>query len=275
MASLEDASTPPNYIHTYLTTLLPPLFLIYVSYHLTNRFYAAFFGPLARFPGPRLNAFSILPWTVTTWQGNDNIDLTAMHARYGKAVRIAPNQISFVGDATIWKDVHGFRKQGQLEVIKEQKMFYGQNINRTPGLVTADMETHSRQRKIVSHAFSDKALKEQEPMLQMWAEKLRNKLAERAAQGSKTDMLKYMNLTTFDIMGDLTFAEPLYMLDNSEYSPWVATIFGGIKYGTRLRTFKMVSDTSKWLVETIMRQIPALRLKQLEHWKYTTDRVDR
>lgn len=154
-------------------------------------------------------------------------------------------------------------------------MFYGQNINRTPGLITADMETHTRQRKTVSHAFSDKALKEQEPMLQMWAEKLRGKLSERAAAKMETDMLKMLNCTTFDVMGDLTFAEPLYMLDNSEYTPWVATIFGGIKYGTRLRGIKMMGDFSKWALEETMWRIPALRRKLLEHWKYTTDRVDR
>lgn len=65
------------------------------------------------------------------------------------------------------------------------------------------------------------------------------------------------------------------MLDNSEYTPWVATIFGGIKYGTRIRCFKMMGDFAKMLVEGIMSRIPSLRMKQLEHWKYTTDRVDR
>lgn len=194
MASLEVSNTPPNYIHTYFTALFPSLILIYVTYLLTQRVYKTFFGPLSSFPGPKLNAFSIFPWTITTWQGHDNIDLTALHAQYGKVVRIAPNQLSFIGDATIWKDVHGFRKAGQLEAIKDNT-FYGQNINRTPGLITADLETHARQRKMVSHAFSDKALKEQEPMLQMWAEKLRSKLSERANQGLKTDMLKMLNCT--------------------------------------------------------------------------------
>lgn len=273
MARIEVANSA-EHPQSYLTLLIPPLLLTYVAYLFAYRFYRAFLGPLSSFPGPKTNAITVIPWQITTWQGKDNIDLTALHQKYGKVVRIAPNQLSFVGDAEVWKDVHGFRKQGQLEVAKDP-FFYGQNINRTPGLIMTDMETHSRQRKIVSHAFSDKALKEQEPMLQMWAEKLRTKLAERAQQGVKTDMLKMLNCTTFDVMGDLTFAEPLYMLDNSEYTPWVATIFGGIKYATRIRSFKLANKFCQYAAEEVLFRVPSLRQKLMEHWRYTTDRVDR
>lgn len=36
-------------------------------------------------------------------------------------------------------------------------------------------------------------------------------------------------------MADLTFAEPLKMLEGSEYSPWVKTIFASIKAASRMR----------------------------------------
>ena len=36
-------------------------------------------------------------------------------------------------------------------------------------------------------------------------------------------------------MADLTFAEPLNMLEGSEYSPWVKTIFASIKIASRMR----------------------------------------
>lgn len=65
------------------------------------------------------------------------------------------------------------------------------------------------------------------------------------------------------------------MLDNSEYVPWVKTIFGGIKYGTAIRALKLLSSFNRWFLEEVLFQMPSLRKKQLEHWKYTTDRVDR
>ena len=43
------------------------------------------------------------------------------------------------------------------------------------------------------------------------------------------DMVMYYNFTTFDIMGDLSFGEPLGLLENSEYSPWVAAVFSSVK----------------------------------------------
>lgn len=42
------------------------------------------------------------------------------------------------------------------------------------------------------------------------------KLKEVEALGKAVDMVAYYNYTTFDIMGDLTFAEPLHMLEGSE-----------------------------------------------------------
>ena len=69
-------------------------------------------------------------------------------------------------------------------------------------MIGADDASHSRQRKILSHSFSDKALKEQEPLLKKWAELMRKKLSERADGNDEVDMLKVLNCTTFDVMGE-------------------------------------------------------------------------
>ena len=80
-------------------------------------------------------------------------------------------------------------------------MFYGHSLNNVDSAITADDANHARQRKILSHAFSDKALKEQEHLLKKWAQLFRNKLDERANGNDKADMLKFDNCTTFDVMG--------------------------------------------------------------------------
>ncbi|KAK4959688.1 hypothetical protein LTR28_005137 [Elasticomyces elasticus] len=77
------------------------------------------------------------------------------------------------------------------------------------------------------------------------------------------------SFTTFDIMGDLTFAEPLYMLEGSEYSPWVKTIFQGIKVATWFHVLCYYPPLDK------LAKVPYLRRKQLEHFQYSADRVDR
>lgn len=62
-------------------------------------------------------------------------------------------------------------------------------------------------------------------------------------------------------MGDLTFAEPLGMLEGSQYVPWVKTIFASIKAGTRLFTMQRLPGM-KWLLYQILNRTP-LHAKQV------------
>ena len=62
---------------------------------------------------------------------------------------------------------------------------------------------HTRIRKLFSHAFSDSALLEQEPLLTIYFKLLVLKLKEKIdgpAQG-RVDMMAFYNFTTFDIIG--------------------------------------------------------------------------
>jgi len=46
-------------------------------------------------------------------------------------------------------------------------------------------------------------------------------------------MAKWYNLTTFDVIGDLVFAQSFGCLGNSEYHPWVSTIFSSVREGAK------------------------------------------
>ena len=63
--------------------------------------------------------------------------------------------------------------------------------------ITADDANHTRQRKMISHSFADKTLRDLEPMLKYWVGKMKDKLGEKATAGEQVDMLKYYNCTTF------------------------------------------------------------------------------
>jgi cytochrome P450 len=95
---------------------------------------------------------------------------------------------------------------------------YGRTMNGEPNLIQARDADHSRQRKIFTPAFSDRALKEQQPLFLKYTDQLIAKLKESIKQNpeAKLDMVRMYNFTTFDIMGDLTFGEPLHMLENAE-----------------------------------------------------------
>lgn len=166
---------------------------LWVVYIVGSAVYDVYFGPLAKFPGPKLRAISLYPLLRTMYTGDDAKDVPALHAKYGPIVRISPNHISFANGAEGHKEIYGFSKKG----LYKDPVFYGKPLNQVPSIISSDDAGHSRQRKILSHAFSDRALKEQEPLLKQWAQLMKEKMIEAAEAGKKVDMLKFYNCTTF------------------------------------------------------------------------------
>ena len=62
-------------------------------------------------------------------------------------------------------------------------------------ILVADRETHIRQRRLLSHAFSEKALREQESILQLYVSKLMEQLSTRWSSGP-LNMVAWYNFTS-------------------------------------------------------------------------------
>lgn len=99
-------------------------------------------------------------------------------------------------------------------------------------------------------------------------EKLKEGIQENPSR--KFDMVRMYNFTTFDVMGDLTFGEPLHMLSNAEYDPWVRIIFGFVKFGSRLSIIMHYPLILK-AFRTFVPQ--SVARKRLEHFNFSKDRV--
>ncbi|KAH7410057.1 cytochrome P450 [Phaeosphaeria sp. MPI-PUGE-AT-0046c] len=169
----------------------------------------------------------------------------------------------------VWKDVYG-RRASSFQ--KDIQFSYGPDVyGGAPGIVRADNESHSRQRKLVSHAFSDKALKDQESLLKSHVGILTEKLEKIAASGSVTDMVKWYNFTTFDIMSDLTFGESLNQLTGSKYSDWVEAVFGFVKAVSYARIGR------EWgLTGLLHALLPAdIKAKRQGHINFAAENVDK
>ncbi|OAG11400.1 cytochrome P450 [Paraphaeosphaeria sporulosa] len=183
-------------------------------------------------------------------------------------LRFAPNELSVI-DSAVWKDVYGHRT---TNLFTKEKAFYGPDFyGNPPGLIRSDNASHARQRKLVSHAFSDKALREQEQILKGYANLLVEQLT-KASQHGEMDLVRFYNYTTFDIMADLTFGEPLGLLQNSKYIPWVAALFGSVRLMT------MVGVVKRWplLDGLLQRYLPrGLKEKRRQHLLFSSERVDK
>ena len=86
-------------------------------------------------------------------------------------------------------------------------------------------------RRLLAHAFSDKALREQEPLIQSYVDTLLTQLDEqiKGPAGGKVNLADWYNWTTFDLTGDLSFGESFGCLKEELYHPWVAMMISGLK----------------------------------------------
>lgn len=156
-----------------------------------------------------------------------------MHARYGPVVRISPDELSFV-DQRAWKDIYAHPNY----LAKWPRFAFVHDKPDTPAdIINSTHADHAHIRRQLSHAFSEKALREQEQLITSYIDLLMKKLSEAAENGFELDMVKWYNFTTFDIISDLAFGESFGCLATGEYHLWVSSIFKNIRTFNIIRSF--------------------------------------
>ncbi|KAJ5309062.1 hypothetical protein N7508_004441 [Penicillium antarcticum] len=159
--------------------------------------------------------------------GRSPQEIKILHQKYGEVVRIAPDELSFINGGA-WKAIYGTRI-GHSQKPKDHR-FYAPTGNGAASIILSNDADHSRFRRLLSHAFSDSSLREQEPIIKGYVDLLMQRLRENIECGNNTvDIVAWYNFTTFDIIGDLAFGEPFDCLKNSNYHQWISILFGNIK----------------------------------------------
>ena len=101
-------------------------------------------------------------------------------------------------------------------------------------IATANDMDHARHRKLLAHAFSEKALRDQEPILQYYTDLLISKFSERSASRHPVDLPECYNFISFDIIADLSFGEPFHNLEEQENHPWVKAVEADMQMAVQL-----------------------------------------
>ncbi|UPK91762.1 hypothetical protein LCI18_002697 [Fusarium solani-melongenae] len=211
---------------------------------------------------------SRIPYTAMFLSGNGTVRMLQIHQKYGEIVRVGPNQLSFM-NPDAWKQIMGHRKSSEAENTKVPNFFRGGN--RT--ILGANRESHSQQRRLLSHGFSAQAMMDQQPTIKKYVDLLINQLHENGSGGSKAlDAVAWLNFTTFDLIGDLSVGEPFGSLRNGSYHPWVALIFASIQAGAWSFAFSQFPLLSVLMDLLIPRH---LKQKAKDHERLTHHLVDK
>ncbi|RKK47393.1 hypothetical protein BFJ67_g7792 [Fusarium oxysporum f. sp. cepae] len=146
--------------------------------------YRLYFHPLAEVPGRKIHTITGF---LTQWKshiiGTWLREAAQLHRQYGPIVRIGPNHIAVDGSIG-WPQVYG-HQPGKAEFSKYPNfIFPGDGMS----LIGAQKDDHRRQRR---------------------------------RPGEPIDIVTWVNLTTFDIKGDLTFSESFGGLKSGGYHPYL------------------------------------------------------
>jgi cytochrome P450 len=201
-----------------------------------------------------------------------------LHDTYGSAVRLAPNDVSFISGETAWADIYGFRTGAHKHTgaYLKDRTWFPTPINGVYTLLAADEADHSRMRRNLSHAFSAQALREQETLVQRYVDLLVFRLGEHAEKGERVDIMRWYNYTTFDVICDLTFGEPLYCLRDSTEHEWIKLVMANVKAVSLMSIPRKYSMFAYWdYFKNYFKDTKAVARMRLEFFGRAREKVAR
>ncbi|PQE14396.1 Cytochrome P450 monooxygenase protein [Rutstroemia sp. NJR-2017a BBW] len=227
--------------------------------------------PLRSFPGPWLNSISEIPAAWALAMGTQQSYYMRLHAKYGTVVRVAPGELSYIA-ADAWEDIHCNQKGGVS--MEKSPIFIGvvSPLNGQVGIGQAPNEVHSRQRRALAYPFSNRALLQQQDILQRHVDKLIATLKMMAIERRPVNLTDWSSLyllikltapiynadtyTTFDIIGDICFAEPFGCLDQGSATEWSTSVSNVFISGAWDQAIRRVAGVgtplSKFLIKVLI-----------------------
>lgn len=154
--------------------------------------------------------------------------LDKLHEQYGPVVRMSPGELTTISPGA-WKDIYLTKPQLMKDPYSQL-----QPMNGGHSLFTAHGPTHHRIRKTYAHAFSEKALREQAPLIEshisLFIQQLRREAAK--ADDKTVELVKFYGYVGLDVTADLTFGESFRSLEGDNEHSWVNNFFLGAKFGS-------------------------------------------
>jgi cytochrome P450 len=213
-----------TYLHvTPVTALILLPFVALSAYIFGFVVYRLYFHPLSKYPGPFWAKITDLYSTYHAWKGDRHLEFWRCHEKYGNVVRFGPNSVSF-NTSTALHDIYGFkrnvRKADFYSAFPVTKDAYSTHS-------AIDRSQHARKRRVLSHAFSDVALKSMENHILAHVRQFCLNLGEKdtttvVPRDEKREWTPAKNISdqanylTFDVMGDLCFGKAFGMLERPD-----------------------------------------------------------
>lgn len=183
-------------------------------------------------------------------------------------MRVAPNELSTLAPGA-WQDLYATRP-----LLPKEPRHQTPPLNGGASLFTADGADHKRIRGTLIHAFSDKALREQAPLLEGHVSQLINRVRRELAASTTAvlDLQALYGLAIFDMATDLSYGESVDGLAGMDSHPWIARFFQHTTYHTVRNLMQWYWPLDSLLDFFFLR---LTRSSRERNWKVTVDKIDR
>lgn len=156
------------------------------------------------------------------YREDKHLDFHQLHEKYGPIVRYGPNTLSINHPAAL-KAIYGHK-------ANVRKSDFYLSFPAAPGVFSThtaiDRTAHARKRRVMSHAFSETALKSVEEYVLGHVQTYIQKLAGATSSTSRStdgwteprDVQSWSSYFGFDVMSDLAFSKAFGMLEGDDPS---------------------------------------------------------
>ncbi|KAK8052038.1 hypothetical protein PG993_003423 [Apiospora rasikravindrae] len=242
------------------------------AYFIASCFYNLWFHPLANFPGPAVGRASLLFRFWHTSRGKFHVAVTKAHRKYGPIVRVAPNELSFASVES-WKAIYGHPLPGKDIAPKGPfyEVFAAGFSSKCVGS-ERDPKKHSKMRKMLNPAFSQRGLLEQEEIITGVVDKFVRILGEKGGPGSRgLNMTKWYEMNSFDILGEMAFGESFHSLDTGKPHFWADIVLEHLYFITLVDNLRRIG----WLATAFGFLIPSALLTRNQNSAYSRQQVQK
>ena len=179
------------------------LFISSCTYILVYYTYNFYFHPLAHVPGPFFARISPWPSAIYAWRGNRHLWLEQCFKIYGNKVRATPDTVVF-RNPTAYRDIYGsranVRRADFYNALKRED-------SQTSTITYVDNTAHSRSRRLLDLAFTNKSLKASADFMQRHIDRWHELLTEECSDDwtPPFNFTDKVNFLVFDILGDICY----------------------------------------------------------------------
>ncbi|TEY35963.1 hypothetical protein BOTCAL_0570g00020 [Botryotinia calthae] len=221
-------------LYTGILLLILPL--------LYHAIYILYLHPLSRIPGPKTWILSRIPYALALRSGYFAIRIRELHRIYGPIVRIAQDEVSFTNKEA-WYTIYSPQKG---HAFPKSPVWYRQRPNGAYGIMGAPNSEHSRFRRAFAPAFTERVVKEQEPLICRHVDILMRQLRKETSEGGLINILKWFEYSTFDIIGDLCFGDSFRCLESDENRIQISILQSAMKAFAQAVVPRVLGLESLW-----------------------------